>query len=62
MSTSIEVVVEHGGFDISTYEDANWLLAQRNEWDEMIERAQQVVDDYIESVEAADQAEMEAEE
>lgn len=61
MSTSIEAVVEHGGFDISTYEDANWLLAQRNEWDEMIERAQTVVDDYIESVEAADQAEMEEE-
>lgn len=44
MSVSLLEVIEHGGYNITTYEDANWLLSKQNEFAELIEQAQEVVD------------------
>jgi len=44
MSVSLLEVIEHGGYDLTTYEDANWLLAKQREFEELIEMAQAVVD------------------
>ena len=44
MSVSLLEVIEHGGYDLSTVEDANWLLSKQNEFEELIEKAQELVD------------------
>lgn len=44
MSVSLLEVIEAGGYDIATYEDANWLLSKQSEFEELIELAQNVVD------------------
>lgn len=43
MSTSIRELIEGGGFDLSTFEDANWLLAQRNQFEELVEKAEAII-------------------
>lgn len=43
MSVSLLEVIEAGGYDLNTVEDANWLLSKRNEFDELIEKAEEVV-------------------
>lgn len=45
MSVSIQEVIEAGGYDLTTYEDAQWLLCQNSEWEQLIENAQELVDD-----------------
>lgn len=44
MSASILEVIEAGGYNLETLEDANWLLAQRNQFDELVEKAEELVD------------------
>lgn len=44
MSVSLLEVIEAGGYDITTYDDANWLLSKQSEFEELIEQAQTVVD------------------
>lgn len=44
MSVSLLEVIEHGGYDITTVEDAEWLLSKQNEFENLIEQAQEVVD------------------
>lgn len=44
MSVSLLEVIEAGGYDITTYNDANWLLSKQSEFEELIEQAQAVVD------------------
>ncbi len=44
MSVSILEVIEAGGYDLNTVEDANWLLAQQNQFEELVESAQAIVD------------------
>lgn len=43
MSVSLLEVIEAGGYNIRTYEDANWLLSKRNEFDELVEKAEEIV-------------------
>jgi len=57
MSVTITEVIEAGGYDLTTYEDAIWLLAQRNEWDELVDKAMALSDAHDE----AEAAEAEAE-
>lgn len=41
MSVSILEVLENAGYDIKNNpDDATWLLAQRNEWEELVEVAE----------------------
>jgi hypothetical protein len=44
MSVSIQEVIEAGGYDLNTYEDAQWLLSNNIEWEQLIDNAQALVD------------------
>lgn len=44
MSVSIKEVLESAGYDFSTKEDCEWLLAQAPEFDEMLEEADDTID------------------
>ena len=54
MSTSIRELIEGGGFNLSTVEDAMWLLAQRVQFESLVEMAEAIVekDEERESAEA----------
>lgn len=44
MSVSIQEVIEAAGYDLSTRDDANWLLSQRSEFDDLIEEAEATIE------------------
>ena len=44
MSVSLLEVIEAAGYDLSTSDDANWLLSTRQEYDELIEKAEAVIE------------------
>jgi len=44
MSVSLLEVIEAGGYDLSDYSDANWLLSVQSEFEELIDQAREVVD------------------
>ena len=47
MSVSLLEVLENAGYDIkNNVEDAKWLMSQSNEWEELHETAQDLVDEY----------------
>ena len=45
MSISLLEVIEAGGYDLSTVEDANWLLSKQNEFEELIEQAENLIEE-----------------
>jgi hypothetical protein len=45
MSVSLLEVIEAGGYDLRTYDDAVWLLSKRNEFEELIEEVEKVIDE-----------------
>ena len=45
MSVSLLEVIEAGGYDLTTLEDATWLLSKRNEFDELVEQAEKLIDE-----------------
>ena len=56
MSVSLDEIIRHGGYDIKNdVNDARWLLAQRDEFEELLEIAEQTVDDYDEYEEYLDE-------
>lgn len=44
MSVSLLEVIEHGGYDLNTVEDARWLLSKQSEFEELVEKAQEIID------------------
>lgn len=44
MSVSLLEVIEHGGYDLSNVDDATWLLSKRNEFEELVERAEALLE------------------
>lgn len=47
MSVSLLEVLENAGYDIkNNVEDAKWLMSQSNEWEELHETAEDLVDEY----------------
>lgn len=47
MSVSLEEVLTAAGYDIKNNpEDAQWLLSQKDDWDDLLYDAEQCVDDY----------------
>lgn len=44
MSVSLLEVIEAGGYNLSTIEDANWLLSKQSEFEELIEQANNLID------------------
>ena len=45
MSVSLLEVIEAGGYDLSTVEDANWLLSKQNEFEGLIEQAENLIEE-----------------
>ena len=45
MSVSFTEVVEAAGYDLTTLEDAKWLLSVQGEAEEMFEKAKEMVDE-----------------
>lgn len=49
MSVSLDEIIRHAGYDIKNdINDARWLLAQKDEFEELLEIAEQMSDDYDE--------------
>ena len=44
MSTTLREVIEAGGYDLTTLDDAEWLLGVEDEFNELIEQAEELVD------------------
>ena len=57
MSVGILEVIEAGGYDLSTEEDARWLLAQVNQFEELVTKAE----DLIEKIEETENDRLEKE-
>lgn len=48
MSVSLLEVIEHGGYDLNTLEDAYWLKSKSSEWDELLEKAEKLIEEHEE--------------
>lgn len=44
MSVSLYEVISSAGYDLTTPEGANWLLAQRNQFESLVESAESVIE------------------
>jgi hypothetical protein len=44
MSVSLREVIEHGGYDLTTLDDARWLLSKQSEFKELIEEAEETIE------------------
>lgn len=45
MAVSILEVVEAAGYDLNTVEDAIWFTSKRNEIDELMEKAEELINE-----------------
>lgn len=45
MSVSLREVIEHGGYDLTTVEDARWLVAKQSEFEQLVEEAELVIEE-----------------
>lgn len=45
MSVSLREVIEAAGYDLTTLDDARWLVAQEADFDELIEKAEELIED-----------------
>lgn len=45
MSVSLLEVIEAGGYDLSNYDDCKWLVAKQEEFEELIEKAEEVIEE-----------------
>jgi len=45
MSVSLLEVIESGGYNLDTVEDARWLLATQREYEELIEKAEELIEE-----------------
>jgi len=45
MSATLRTVIESGGFDLNTLEDAYWLVSKQKEFEELIDTAQEMIDE-----------------
>lgn len=44
MSVSLLEVIEGAGYDLNTKDDAIWLLSKQNEFEELVEQAQDLIE------------------
>jgi hypothetical protein len=54
MSVTLKEVIEAGGYDLTTLEDAQWLLAQKSNFDELTEEAEETIERLEEEAEGYD--------
>lgn len=57
MSVTLLEVIEAGGYDLNTVEDAQWLLAQVNQFEELVIKSE----DMLEEIEQAETDRLEKE-
>jgi len=50
MSVSLLEVIEHGGYDLEIVEDAQWLVSKQAEFEELIEKAEALIEEEGEDV------------
>jgi len=43
MSVSLREIIEAAGYDLETYDDANWLLSKQSEFEDLIDQADMVI-------------------
>lgn len=46
MSVSLREVIEAGGYDLTSVDDARWLLAQQDLFEELVNDAEEVIEDW----------------
>lgn len=46
MSVSIREVIESGGYDLTTLEDARWLVAQQSSFNDLVEEAELTIEQF----------------
>ena len=51
MSVSILEVIEAGGYDLNTKEDCQWLLGQVNQFEELVTKAEDRIEELDEEEE-----------
>jgi hypothetical protein len=44
MSVSLLEVIEAGGYDLTTKEDALWFLSKQSEFEQLVEQAEELVE------------------
>lgn len=44
MSVSLSEVIEAGGYDLETVEDAQWLLSKQSEFERLVEKAEELIE------------------
>ena len=57
MSVTITEVIEAGGYDLKTIEDAEWLISQENQFNELLDKAKELVEAEQERLDAIAEAE-----
>lgn len=45
MSVSLLEVIESGGYDLTTKEDAIWILSKQREFEELVEQAEELIEE-----------------
>lgn len=45
MSVSLREVIEHGGYDLDTVEDARWLVSKQSEFEELVKKAEELIEE-----------------
>ena len=54
MSVTLREVIESGGYDLSKLEDAQWLVSQEDNFNELLEEAEDLIEKH-EEAEAEDE-------
>ncbi len=44
MSVSLLEIVEAGGYDLTTLDDARWLLGKQSEFSDLVEAAEELIE------------------
>jgi len=44
MSVSLREVIEAGGYDLTTIDDARWLVGKQSEFEELVEEAEETIE------------------
>ena len=55
-------VIEAGGYDLSTVEDAQWLVSKQAEFDELVDQAEDLIEEFDRLEYMAELAQEEADE
>ena len=45
MSVSLLEVIEAGGYNLETVEDSQWLLSKQKEFEELVEKAEDLIEE-----------------